>query len=182
MATLAIKGHPTRGSEVIALLEMLGGKNTKYCCGGFSHRIYFIDKDNNIIDSDRIHHLDYVQLTLEEFEEKFPYKVGDKVITKDKFIGTIIDIKWQGNSLFVGKEEGDIIYTVQVSTTAQITYQKEDLQPYKEKTMEEKPFECIDFVKYPPNTDKFEIILGNYEIVQEIVNHIIMIMLQKKVM
>lgn len=27
MAQLAIKRHPTRGSEVIALLEMLGGEN-----------------------------------------------------------------------------------------------------------------------------------------------------------
>ena len=32
---------------------------------------------------------------------------------------------------------------------------------------EEKRFECIDFVKYPPNTNKFEIILGDYEIIQE---------------
>ena len=33
--------------------------------------------------------------------------------------------------------------------------------------MEEKSVECIDFVKYPPCTDKLEIILGDYEIKEE---------------
>ena len=28
MANLAIKGHATRGKEVIGILEMLGGKNS----------------------------------------------------------------------------------------------------------------------------------------------------------
>lgn len=35
MARLAIRGHETRGKEVIELLEMLGGKNDNHCCGAF---------------------------------------------------------------------------------------------------------------------------------------------------
>lgn len=122
--TLAIKGHPTRGEEVIQLLEMLGGIN-KYNLRGDTDE-WFVLNGTRIQRSDRI--FAEKGFTLEEFEEKFPYKVGDKVITKDTFIGTITDIRWQG----------DIVYTVQVSTTGQITYPKEDLQPYKEENMGEK--------------------------------------------
>ena len=42
MAKLAIKGHPTRGKEVIEILEMFGGKNSNYCDGQFINSIYFI--------------------------------------------------------------------------------------------------------------------------------------------
>lgn len=139
MAQLAIKGHATRGIEVIELLEMLGGINKDGCYGSIPSFYYFINENRNIdIYYGCISESDFIVFTLEDFLEKFPYKVGDKVITTDKFIGTITNIKWQGDSFFVGKEEGDIVYTVQVSTNAQITYQKEYLQPYKEETMEEK--------------------------------------------
>ena len=126
---LAIKGHKTRGKKVIRLLEMLGGKNIHNYVGT-SNECYTIDNNTICTIYTSVAKIDNcVIFTLEEFEEKFPYKVGDKVITKDKFIGTIRDIRWQG----------DIVYTVQVSTTAQITYQKEDLQPYKEElTMKNK--------------------------------------------
>lgn len=80
MANLAIKCHATRGKEVIEILEMLGGKknvanyyviNTK--------SFYFLN--NNIIcssyGSGKL--LDIDCYTLEEFLEKFPYKIGDKV-------------------------------------------------------------------------------------------------------
>ena len=126
---LAIKGHKTRGKKVIRLLEMLGGKNIHNYVGT-SNECYTIDDNKICTIYTSVAKIDNcVIFTLEEFEEKFPYKVGDKVITKDKFIGTIRDIRWQG----------DIVYTVQVSTTAQITYQKEDLQPYEEElTMKKK--------------------------------------------
>ena len=44
---LAIKGHPTRGKEVIELLEMLGGKNQVYR-GKNEYHIYFIDNEGMI--------------------------------------------------------------------------------------------------------------------------------------
>ena len=43
MATLAIRGHSTRGSEVIALLEMLGGYATIGNDGNDKHAYYLID-------------------------------------------------------------------------------------------------------------------------------------------
>ena len=53
MAQLAIKGHPTRGGEVIQMLEMLGGENnySRHC--GYNpnfNTIYYIDSsDSNFI-------------------------------------------------------------------------------------------------------------------------------------
>ena len=73
---LAIKGHPTRGKEVIELLEMMGGENPN-CSGICSSAYYHID--DGIIKVDCIisnHHL----YTLEHFEQQYPYKVGDKVL------------------------------------------------------------------------------------------------------
>ena len=76
---LAIKGHPTRGNEIIKILEMFGGKNTTL--EGFDiHGFYYIDTYNNFM---RLGHAiycnpkDFVIFTLEEFLEKYPYKVGD---------------------------------------------------------------------------------------------------------
>lgn len=45
MANLAIKGHPTRGKEVIEILEMLGGKE-KHLFGGNGPGYYYTDGDN----------------------------------------------------------------------------------------------------------------------------------------
>ena len=85
MAQLAIKGHETRGREIIEILEMLGGNNTAQCWGVLPNRIYLIYDSGNIgdIDSACEHSPDYQVYTLEQFLEKFPYKVGDKVTVKE---------------------------------------------------------------------------------------------------
>lgn len=82
---LAIKGHPTRGKEIIKLLEMMGGENTLIVSGyklsGYEpFNLYYIN-DNGVINY-KYHSLDkdMVLFTLEEFLAKYPFKVGDKVI------------------------------------------------------------------------------------------------------
>ena len=46
---LAIIGHPTRGKEVIELLEMVGGKNCYNLSGLFTdYGYYFIGGPNNV--------------------------------------------------------------------------------------------------------------------------------------
>ena len=47
MANLAIKGHATRGKEVIETLEMLGGREVGYN-GLCSQYYYYIDEYGNI--------------------------------------------------------------------------------------------------------------------------------------
>lgn len=83
MAQLAIKGHATRGKEVIELLEMLGGKiRCDRLAGNDVVSWYYID-ENGYIDN-KLYSLfhDTTVFCLEKFLEMFPYKVGDKVIVK----------------------------------------------------------------------------------------------------
>ena len=84
---LAIKGHPTRGNEVIELLKMMGGYKDSLLKDEDiydDNYFYFIlTEENNVIDGyplkykDKVDE-DYVIFTLEEFLERFPYKVGDE--------------------------------------------------------------------------------------------------------
>lgn len=84
MARLAIKGHKERGKEVIALLEMLGGKNESLIPydGRDTDSFYRITDDGCIVSSrfcPNKKRVKYQTYTLEVFEKKFPYKVGDEV-------------------------------------------------------------------------------------------------------
>lgn len=83
MAKLEIKGHKERGREVIALLEMLGGKNEPLISYGKDTESSYRITDDGYIVSNRccpnkkgVKNQTY---TLEEFEKEFPYKVGDEV-------------------------------------------------------------------------------------------------------
>lgn len=80
MAQLAIKGHETRGKEVIEILEMLGGKNLLRYFGDDDDAAYSIEGQEIVIyELECIKSDAFIVFTLEEFLEKFPYKVGDKV-------------------------------------------------------------------------------------------------------
>lgn len=73
---LAIKGHPTRGKEVIELLEMLGGVNTHRHSGKYGKLCVhcgIIYVTSEMIPGN------YVLYTLEQFKQKFPFKIGDNV-------------------------------------------------------------------------------------------------------
>ena len=103
---LAIRGHSTRGKEVIELLEMMGG-DAIVAKGYDEHAIYVIP-ENGIIDVRFAYqkHIDnYAIFTLEDFLEKFPYKVGDKVVyTKfgdncDDYPLIIKSMKWTGTTI-----------------------------------------------------------------------------------
>lgn len=96
MTNLAIKGHTTRGKEIIELLEMMGGKNVNRLNGIFPDFYYTINDSDEII---RIflpeNPMDYECFILESFLEKYPYKVGDKVIIKKKNqIAKVDGIAW----------------------------------------------------------------------------------------
>ena len=77
---LAIKGHPTRGKEVIELLKMMGGRH--FTLDGTTEWYVINDLDNSIAfyDNNYINCHEYVKFTLEDFLEKYPFKVGDKVV------------------------------------------------------------------------------------------------------
>ena len=174
MAKLAIKGHETRGKEVIEILEMLGGNVDKKMLSAASigdilnPHVYFFDHDSS---DNRIawYYLlgleadgrasEMMIFTLEEFEEKFPYKVGDKVCYQPNLqidaicVSEIISMKWVDNSVIYFTSNGHSLYAC-------------DLQPYKEETMEDKgTLEQIDITRELRIADEVEVILGDYEFV-----------------
>ena len=82
---LAIKGHPTRGKEVIGILKTIGNKFSTLE-GNDTHCIYYNLKDDKYIQMGSIQKCNqnnFNVFTLEEFLEKYPFKVGDKVTCKN---------------------------------------------------------------------------------------------------
>ena len=166
MAQLAILGHPTRGNEVIKILEMLGGKNENKCNGSASNGVYIIDEEGFIDWYYPYGHL-YNIFTLEDFLEKFPYKVGDKVCFSDDphHYLTIMEIWWNDDC-------SDLECTFYEDN---IDVSVSDLHPYKEETMDRKNnvywaklslpdgYEFHDEVKIEYDSSKFEIVKRDNE-------------------
>lgn len=135
MAELAIKGHKERGKEVIALLEMLGGKNgsTASCEGIMEDHCYYIGDNQKIafVESKYCSMLfGREAFTLEEFEALYPYKLRDKVLYKG-------NVHWIRGMLWTGDE---IRYKINYSDGFSLTHLKvTDLKPYIEEDKETSP-------------------------------------------
>lgn len=115
MAQLAIRGHATRGKEVIEILEILGGINSHNLYGDDNYAYYTIDSDNEIKGDSYVFMFGGKQLchfTLEQFEKKYPHKVGDKVCFPDDLSTsfTINKMWWDenANELLCSFAEDDI--------------------------------------------------------------------------
>ena len=136
MSALALKGHETRGREVIELLKMLGGYDNKYCFGNSTGSIYYISV-NGCIEFESLdeHHTVF---TLEQFEEKYPYKVGDKVIYQ-RDLHFVKRMKWNGEEIRYKIDYGDGYSLADIKV--------EELEPYKEK--EETMGENVDKSRAP---------------------------------
>ena len=140
MARLAIRGHETQGKEVIEILEMLGGKTSdRELYGNVPHYGYYIH-DNGYISLTHCSLLNNsIIFTLDELLEKFPYKVGDKVLYKyDKKTYFIRKIFWKNDKILY--ELSDEVYSEGCSVPDTIIFDVDviKLQPYKEETMEDK--------------------------------------------
>ena len=110
---LAIRGHATRGKEVIELLGMLGAKNNCASTGYNLGLCYLIDDEFDIC----AHYFGYDDyedgelsiFTLEEFLDKYPFKVGDKVFLYDNITeGCVTGMKWD-------EDKGTVKYCVYTS-------------------------------------------------------------------
>ena len=123
---IAIKGHPSRGKEVIQILRDLGGKNNN-CLSGDSNAYYYINSD--LEGTIQCHSQTYVnryckKYTLEEFEKDFPFKLGDKIMDcSDNEIGTITNLIYINNIL---------MYNVDFVDSGQAFMLSDQLKPYKE--------------------------------------------------
>lgn len=97
MSKIAIKGHDKKGEEVIEILEILGGKNVYDLSGDTSCAYYVIEKGEIRCGTYIYGNEPYTFFTLEEFENKYPYKVWDKVICDEEFVGKIVGMSWDGD-------------------------------------------------------------------------------------
>lgn len=132
MSKLAIKGHATRGREVIEILEMLGGNNICKYNADCSNIYFYIGENSKNIYYNSItisHDIDFIIFTLEEFLEKFPYKVGGKVNSKYFKNYKIEKMEWIDT-------DNKIVYKLQGNGW----YNVDELEPYKEKTIEERKY------------------------------------------
>lgn len=95
---IAIQGHPTKGKEVIQLLESLGGINSLGQTGRCIGCAYYVDTVGIISSFGTCRHCGNRKIyTLEEFKREFPFKVGDRVISLTTgLIGTIIKLSENG--------------------------------------------------------------------------------------
>ena len=165
MANLAIIGHPTRGKEVIQLLEMLGANRLGYkdTFVGF----YYYIECGAICSSDEYPTYSTI-FTLEEFEEKYPYKVGDEVIAyAEGCIASfsIKDMRWNNALNKVEYKICSAWYDASVLSAIQ-PYTDYDIKTNKEEAMEEKgTLEQIDLTRELRIADEVEVILGDYEFV-----------------
>jgi hypothetical protein len=155
---LAIKGHSTRGKEVIQILEMLGGNNRDRL-NGRSLGFYCIDCNNNIDFVIQSRH-EFMTFYLEEFLEKYPYKVGDKVKNAriNDFIGRITNVRWDDN-------EKQIIYVVEWDDVnkSTLTYFATGLQPYEEEIKAEDRLKI--YTDHTADDSKTDIIINGEKLI-----------------
>lgn len=168
MSTLVLKGHTTRGMEVIQLLVMLGAKS-QYT-GTFKGFCYWIE--NGQVTSSDVLPKNSIVFSLEEFEEKYPYKVGDNVtyyigtiLTKET--RTIIRMQWDSDKCRILYyldscdviEVEDILYIIEC--------EKEPSKPKRIKDMDLKNYgtATIKYIQENGSRDMELIIPYNQEIV-----------------
>ena len=95
---LAIRGHYQRGNEVIEILEMLGGVNSKNLDGKEYRYFYFICPHTSVIRAvfeENMLITDWETHSLESFNKEYPYKTFDKLVINGKDC-SILETYWNG--------------------------------------------------------------------------------------
>ena len=117
---IAIKGHASRGKEIIQILRSLGATsyNTYDTC---SHPewCWYINKNREITCDPKRSMCGYKLYTLEEFEKEFPYKIGDKVTIITNTPYKIVALEYYMGKLSYKLDNG-------------LNYNPKVLTPYKE--------------------------------------------------
>ena len=150
MANLAIKGHTKRGKEVIEILEMLGYINQYNYSADTDSLCFYGNENPNIICYDWVNSCyedeDVIVFTLEEFLEKFPYKVGDKIISL-KGVGIITEMKWLD-------VDNEVRYRLSIKNDIDRWFYAKDLQLYKEQENMEKDKTIPSYMDYNIKTEE----------------------------
>ena len=107
---MAIKGHASRGNEVIQILESLGGINRLNHNGHYTNCFYYVAGDDNTIAWTCVRPQYRDVFTLEEFEKEFPFKIGDRVITITTNLRGIITNLKENGWYYVKCDNGHFVY------------------------------------------------------------------------
>jgi hypothetical protein len=122
MATLAIRGNNERAEDIARLFKDLGAQGEYSPCSDESY-LYYIAHDKKVVyiidQPDNIYrNLLFNVYTIEEFEAKFPYRVGDKVAydeyysTNEPPVEQVAHIKYMSWSC----NHSDVCYTMENGT------------------------------------------------------------------
>lgn len=105
---LAIRGDYQKGNEVIKILEMLGGVNSKNLEGKQYRYFYFICPYTSVIravfEEDMLI-TDWETHNLKSFYEKYPYKTDEKLIILGKDC-SIVETFWNGFNIYYKVDNG----------------------------------------------------------------------------
>jgi hypothetical protein len=147
MSKFAIKGHGTRGCDIINLLKMLGGNNNHLKCDGYNqNNIYYIDyNDNNYIKTNEYFsdgdYNNMIIFTIEKFESTYPYKIGDKVVVNNN-VEIINRMYWIDKHIVYG------FFTKR--NIGELTVDK--IKPYIKNNVNDNPNSLQKLKKYIDNT------------------------------
>ena len=124
MSKLIFKGHATRGKELHKFLEYLGGVDAGYSTCSCVTFFYYINREGYIEGSNFIP--DYMNhrmiMSLETFESKYPFKIGDFVMANDGTYGKIIKMGWDeySNTVKYTFKDGGIDKVVRCGYTSEM--------------------------------------------------------------
>ena len=126
MATLAIRGNNERAEDIARLFKDLGSQGEYSPCSDESY-LYYIAHDKKVVyiidQPENIYrNLLFNVYTIEEFEAKFPYRVGDKVAydefysTKEAAVEKVAHIKYRSWDCNLN----DVCYTMENGTIRRV--------------------------------------------------------------
>ena len=126
MAKLAIRGNNERAEDIARLFKDLGSQGEYSPCSDESY-LYYIAHDKKVVSIIDQHDNVYRNLlfnvyTIEEFEAKFPYRVGDKVAydefysTKEAAVEKVAHIKYRSWDCNLN----DVCYTMENGTIRRV--------------------------------------------------------------
>ena len=173
MANILIKGNKERSEDILSLLEMLGGKNSCKLIETHDCFYYYTISDNSIVlnTPDAVDARSSVKMTLEEFEKKYPYKIGDKVTISYEglpYTATIDSMRWSDKNECVLYQVG-MVDNVRVEHILPV--ENKSIPPYMDYDIKDNPMEDkgtlveIDLTRELKKADEIEVILGDYEFV-----------------
>ena len=157
---LAIRGHTTRGKEVIELLQMMGGtnpfsKNDGIVIGNKTNNCYYISEDtaSKYISWDYIgpEEIDkYEIFTLEEFLEEYPHRVGDKVVDGYGNSLTIKSMSWSEDWETMVYDFEDAVIVLAAEDLKPVDDADDDTEPTKMKNV---LAELLEHIKTTPKEE-----------------------------